>query len=438
MVIDRPERKERPVIRGLAGGRRARLVLVPIVMLLVVSEGFVARAAGGDLDPTFNGDGRATTWFASGGQAHAVALQPDGKLVVAGLAAGADRFGLARYLSDGSLDPSFGNGGKVTTNFTKHLDWANDVTVLPNGKIVAVGHANFKRIAIARYRPDGSLDPSFGKGGKVLTRVWRSATANAVAVQADGKIVVAGQASERIRSAFVLVRYRWNGTRDRSFGGAGIVTTAFQALTGNAYDLAIQPNGRIVAVGEGVIANGFCVARYRRDGRLDRSFGHGGKVRTPIQQGIGGGAAAVALQPDGRVVVAGIGGDIFGPFAVARYLTDGSLDPRFSGNGRAVANVAGGEESATDVVVQHDGRIVLVGYADVPHEFGDPGMGGFALVRFRRNGSLDPSFGGGDGKLLTPFPGGVSLGQGAVLQTDGRIVAAGWVNGRFAVARYLA
>jgi uncharacterized delta-60 repeat protein len=189
---------------------------------------------------------------------------------------------------------------------------------------------------------------------------------------------------------------------------------------------------KIVVVGDAVIPEGFCVARYRPDGRLDRHFARNGKLvsRKP------GGARAVALA-DGKIVVAGIGGDIFGPFAVERYNLDGSLDRTFSDNGRVIAHMGHGEESGQAIVVQPDGRIVVAGYTNVPHEGGDTGNGAFALVRFRPHGAIDETFGLG-GKVLTEFSEGLALGMAMAQQRNGKIVVAGWAGGDFGVARYLA
>ena len=159
-------------------------------------------------------------------------------------------------------------------------------------------------------------------------------------------------------------------------------------------------------------------------------------VLTYLANGYGGEARAVAIQPDGRIVVGGTVNDIFGPFAVARYTSRGRLDPTFSGDGFVTTNMGSGEEAADGVAIQSDGKIVAAGYAGVPHEFGDTGTGGIAVARYRPNGTLDPRF-GGDGKVRTHFSAGIALGICVAIQGNGRVVAAGWVGGRFALARYL-
>jgi uncharacterized delta-60 repeat protein len=389
-----------------------------------------ALATSGELDPAFDGDGQVTTAFSTGAAANGVAIHR-GRIVVVG-AAGA-RFAVARYNLDGTLDASFGGDGKVTTRFRGSGATARAVAVQDNGKIVAVGDADsFGRFAIARYRVNGSLDTSFGGDGKQTTRIWPGGSAaRAVALTSDGRIMVAGQTSGPKGSAFAVVRYLRDGSLDRTFSLDGRVATQFQGV-GTAYGVAVTNRDKIVVVGDAVIPEGFCVARYRPDGRLDRHFARNGKLvsRKP------GGARAVALA-DGKIVVAGIGGDIFGPFAVERYNLDGSLDRTFSDNGRVIAHMGDGEESGQAIVVQPDGRIVVAGYTNVPHEGGDTGNGAFALVRFRPHGAIDETFGLG-GKVLTEFSEGLALGMAMAQQRNGKIVVAGWAGGDFGVARYLA
>jgi uncharacterized delta-60 repeat protein len=415
-------------MRDRRKGRSSRLAAVLSVLALLAPT--PALAASGDLDPAFDGDGQVTTAFSAEAAANGMAIHR-GKIVVVGAAG--PNFAVARYDLDGTLDASFGGDGKVTTHFRGSGATARAVAVQDNGKIVAVGDAdNFGRFAVARYRINGSLDTSFGGDGKQTTRIWPGGSAaRAVALTSDGRIVVAGQTTGPQGSAFAVVRYLWNGSLDRNFGLDGKVTTRFQGV-GTAYGVAVTNRDKIVVVGDAVIAEGFCVARYRKDGRLDRHFAHNGKLvsRKP------GGARAVALA-GGKVVVAGIGGDIFGPFAVERYNHDGSVDGTFSEDGRVIAHLGDGEESGQAIAIQPDGRIVVAGYTNVPHEGGDTGNGAFALVRFRPHGAIDESFGVG-GRVLTEFSEGLTLGMALALQWNGKIVVAGWAGGNFGVARYLA
>lgn len=292
----------------------------------------------------------------------AVALQPDGMIVAAG-EVGQD-FGIARYGPSGDLDPSFGNGGKVITSFDSLVAPANALAILPDGRLLAVGGGPSLAgvvswgFDVARYLPDGTLDPSFGQGGTVRTEAPLNG-AHAVVVLSDDRFVVGGDASP---GQFGLVRYLSNGDLDPTFGGDGVVLTARQGVDGlQLLGLILQPDGRVVAAGWS--DGGFFLARYNDDGELDPSFGDGGTVITTFTRGLHG-ASALTIQPDGKLVAAGQAGS--GPrcsLALARYNTDGSLDGSFGGDGRVRTDLGDGCERISEVRVQPDGMIVAVGGA---------------------------------------------------------------------------
>jgi uncharacterized delta-60 repeat protein len=291
----------------------------------------------GSLDTTFDVDGKVTTDFAPGSEgAEAVAIQADGKIVVAGSASfsgGVSDFALARYNSDGSLDTAFGSDGKVVTDFSSGDDDARAATIQSEGKIVAAGTTRLSftgvpQFALARYEPNGSLDPTFDGDGRVETAVTSHSEANAVAMQRDGKIVAAGFAWISETKDFALARYNPDGSVDAAFGaGAGNVVTDFAGGSDEANGVAVQVDGKIVAAGcdggfcEDHPDDNFAVARYLTDGSLDTGFGGGdGKVTTDFGSGTDL-ANALALQRDGKIVAAGFalmpgtGHD----FALARY-----------------------------------------------------------------------------------------------------------------------
>ena len=392
-----------------------------------------AQAAPGDLDPSFGSGGTVTTDFGDRDRAAAVAIQADGKILAAGntccSSPGGSDFALARYNADGSLDTSFGSGGTLTTDIGA-FDFALATAIQPDGKIVAVGRtgpSGTGDFALARYNPNGSLDASFGSAGKVTTDFGGLDVAYGVAIQPDGKIMVAGGGGTP--GDFALARYNADGSFDTSFGMAGKVTTDFDlGLLDGAMDVALQSNGRIIAVGFTTIAGSaaFALARYNTDGSLDTSFGNGGKVTTDF--GGSDTAFAMAIQPDGMIVVVGTGAGNFGDFTLARYMTDGSLDANFGSGGKVTTDFVG-PDSANAVALQANGKIVAAGSRA---NFRD-----FALARYNTDGSLDASFGSG-GKLTTDF-GGQDAAFGVAIQPDGNIVLAG--NGGadfdFALARYL-
>jgi uncharacterized delta-60 repeat protein len=252
--------------------RRTSLTLVGAVAL-VLAVGSPAAAPPGDLDATFDGDGKVTTDFSGDSEeAHAVAIQGDGKIVAAGLAIVAESvdFALARYNTDGSLDPTFDGDGKVTTGFGGGTDRALGVAIQGDGKIVAAGCSTCFPVggnfALARYNTDGSLDTTFDGDGKVTTDFAGFIDqALGVAIQGDGKIVAAGLA-EVSDGDFGLARYKPDGSLDTIFSGDGKVITDFAGGFDQADAVAIQANGRIVAAGRARVSGDgpfdFALARY--------------------------------------------------------------------------------------------------------------------------------------------------------------------------------
>jgi uncharacterized delta-60 repeat protein len=311
----------------------------------------------GSLDTSYGTGGQVVTDFGSTAPFGSL-IQPDGKFVLAGGADGSLDFGVARFNANGSFDASFGTGGKVTTNFGGTYSAGYGVARAPDGKIVVAGIKEFVGsgfdydFAVARYNSDGSLDTSFGAGGKVTTDF---ASADdipyTVTVQADGKIVVAGMTDPGAAANFGLVRYNLDGSLDGSFGTGGKVVTDFGANFEAANSVAMQADGKIVVAGFsfGSPSNAdFALARYNSNGSLDASFGTGGKVKT----GFGSNsdvANSFVIQPDGKILVGGStsGGPGTGAdYALARYNSDGSLDTSF-GNDTALATGTPGNDGYT-------------------------------------------------------------------------------------------
>ncbi len=191
---------------------------------------------------------------------------------------------LAARAASGDLDATFGTGGKVTTDFAGNDDEAHGIAVQADGKLVTVGVAKTSRsndFALARYNPNGSLDATFGTGGKVTTDfAGNDDAAFAVVLQSDGKIVVAGEAKTSRNQDFALARYNANGSLDATFGTGGKVMTDFNGDDDAAFALVLQPDGKLVAAGEAKTSRNqdFALARYNANGSLDATFGTGGKV----------------------------------------------------------------------------------------------------------------------------------------------------------------
>ena len=358
----------------------------------------VRYKADGSLDTSFNGSGKVTTAVGTGTcKGEGVALQGDGKIVVAGYsfnAGGQSCFTVLRYRTDGSLDTSFADSGKVTTSIAKNSS-AHSVAMQSDGKIVVAGNSFIdptnNDFAVVRYKANGTLDTSFNETGKTTADFGAHDFGGSVAVCGDGRIVVSGYTTDENKQQGALACFKANGSLDPSFNGTGKVTSDFGG-DGNAegQGVAAQPDRKIVVVGYATAAGvqQFAVARYNADGTLDTSFGGTGRVMTAV--GISGSnATGVALQKDGKIVVAGYAVNHSGSgydFACVRYNTDGTLDQRFGDHGKVTTAVGQGDGKANTVAVQSDGKIILAGSAY------DGDNSEFAVVRYNASGKLDLSF----------------------------------------------
>lgn len=345
----------------------------------------------GSLDATLGGDGKVATNI--NGQARAVALQADGKIVLAG---GNPDFVFARFHPDGSLDATFGSGGVVTVapEAPGPSRWsaARGVAVQTDGKILGVGEqtigSNNSDFGFVRLNPNGTLDTTFGINNDGRAVLSFDVGTNfidipyAVGVQQDGRIVAAGQAGHLAN--FAALRLTANGLPDASFGTNGRSVVFFGGASA-AYALALQPDGRIVLAGEANLTGhpDFGLVRLLADGAPDSSFGGDARVTIPFPADTSDYAQGVAMQPDGKLVVAGrtvqAGGEPV-DFAAARLLPDGTLDPSFQSTGlQTVPVVVAGFRRALGwaVAVQPDGDIVLAGTAQVEADYRDA----FAVVR---------------------------------------------------------
>jgi uncharacterized delta-60 repeat protein len=441
-----------PAAVAVSGIRRAPLPRPAANKLASVREGSAASlptrdsrvASGGELDPTFGGDGRVTTNFGGFQDGRGVAIQLDGKIVVAGSRSdGPQELDLARYRPDGTLDPTFIGDGKVIDSRLT----GDDVAIQGDGKVIVVGSAfsvehNGEDVAVVRYNSDGTIDSSFGTNGEVLTDYQLDDDfANGVSIQADGKIVVAGGTILfPYVPNFFLARYNSDGSLDTTFSGDGMQITSFPGTTDSgAADVALQPDGRIVAAGSGTVGffdRQFAVARYRPNGRLDKTFSNDGRVLTNFSN-VEDQAKAISLQSDGKIVVGGLAlGSAGYDFALVRYKTDGTLDPRFSVDGKVRTDFAFQDDEVQDVTVQADGKIIAVG----GEIFSMPASGDFELARYLSCGRRDRSF-GAKGKVSTDFAGDYDAAEATAIQADGKIVVAGVATlstQDIAIARYLA
>lgn len=360
-----------------------------------------------------------------------MAIQSDGKIIVADITAGLD-FGLIRLNSDGTRDLTFGVNGVVSTDFSGHLDQAFSIAIQTDGRIVAGGYTETSPgnydFGLARYLADGSLDTSFNGTGKLSVNVGSTSDyAYDIALQSDGKILIAGSTWSGSSNDLAIVRVNTNGTLDGSFGTGGTVIMDIGGGTNDsAYNLYLQADGKIVVGGS---SNGdFALVRYDSAGNLDTGFGAGGKVITAIggSSDFGYGLTADA---SGRLLLAGssFNGTSY-DIAVVRYLSNGSLDSSFGTGGIVTTSTSVSDDVAYSVRVQGDGKI-LVGGTSRSDSTAD-----FALMRYNDDGTLDTSF-NGSGIMTTDY-GAKDEGYGIALQPDGKIVMMGSVNNQLVITRF--
>ena len=407
-----------------------------------ISFGIVISAIGAlatsaqatSLDPTFGSAGTTSTAFGSYGSAARVVIQPDGRIVTAGQDALGD-FVLARYTTSGALDTSFNGTGKITTTLSSSCPGqARALALQADGKIVVVGTScpNFtstRNFAIYRYNTDGSLDTTFGSSGKVTVNFSAGASeACAVAVQGSS-IWVAGYAG----SGFALARLTSSGTLDYSFGsGSGTVTSTVGTNTAFANSLVIQADGKPVLAGYASSGGTvFALVRYTTNGALDTTFGAGGKVLTNVGA-TSAIATSLAIQSDGNIVAAGYANSTasgYYRFAAVRYTSTGALDSTFgSGTGKVLTAIGSGDAIGSDVAIDANGGIIVGGYSTTGS------YRQLTLNRYDQFGNQDYSF----GPVATTVGSANAAIQGLAIQGDGKIIVAGYGNSpvTFVVARY--
>jgi uncharacterized delta-60 repeat protein len=415
----------------------------------VLSLFISVQGATGDLDCSFGFGGKATTALGglSGDIARDVAVQPDGKIVVVGGRGPSSSPPLdsviIRYNPNGTLDTTFDSDGILILAMSPSSDEeARAVAIQPDGKIVVAGYAYTGTVTagdfyVIRLNSDGSFDSSFDGDGKTFTDFnTKNDLAFSLILQADGKIIVGGDATNSGGNFkdFALARYNPDGSLDTSFDSDGKVVTVGTNSDDHIFDVTLQTDGKIVAVGNSFtgINTDFAVLRYNADGSPDTSFDGDGKLITVI----GGyeGANSVAIQPDGKIVLTG--DTIIGSYediALIRYNTDGSLDTSFDTDGKVTTAIGTQYDLGTEIFAQADGKLLVVGHT-FTNKFN------FVLLRYNSNGSLDTSF-HTTGYVVTPLGTIEDKAHAGTFLPDGKVVAVGSAYSSsterdFAVVRY--
>lgn len=444
-----------------------QIVIVSLILAGLFSSG---QAQPGALDPGFMVTGKVISSRIE--RASAMVLQQDGRIVVGGRAyvqkdlppfPNSD-FALARFNTKGDPDQHFGEWGFVFTDFNLRSDAIQALALQPDGKIVAAGyaqHAGVRTFAVARYLPSGAPDPGFGLHGRIAIPFYpeeTSETENVVnqeeseayglALLPDGKLLLAGITRPGNMNDFDLglMRLLPNGNLDPAFGANGMVTADLQSgYDDYIYAMALQADGRILVAGtidEPKMAD-MVLVRFLPSGIMDNSFGEAGKTRIDFN-GSSDRALAMALQPDGKIVLAGTTDNMKGEnhdLALARILPNGTPDQKF-GNGGKVQTELGGDESCHTLLIQADGRILVAGSTSAGEDID------FALVRYESNGAIDATYTSRGLEDIDPIIGvrtdflGDDHAFCAALQADGKAVVAGETalptgGAYLAMARYL-
>ncbi|MEO8765511.1 MAG: T9SS type A sorting domain-containing protein [Ginsengibacter sp.] len=434
----------------------AYAALQPDGKIVIAGSGFsVARInTNGMPDSSFGDNGVQYNVFPGDSYASSVAVQNDGKIVVAGTTGfdGDTYFGVARYTANGSPDNSFHGNGNVLTDFgfkvppdrggtdsvPIHIQSATALGIQADGKIVVGGYASNgldADFAIARYSLDGTLDASFDNDGRQTTNFGAYDNAYSLAIQSDGKIVLAGYTYVGPNYNFAVVRYNINGTPDPSFNGNGKQTANLGSDLQTGNSVAIQSDDKIVVAGYTITApddNDFAVVRFNTNGSLDNTFDNDGMLTTDFSTSDDY-AGSIAIQSDNKILVAGYS-YVYSPglnaqhVAVSRYNTNGSLDDTFADHGKLEGDSKQGDTWFNTTAIQTDGKIVAAGFTWNGSNYD------FAVARFNINGTPDSTF-SDDGKQVTNL-GATDVAYSMVIQPDGKIVVAGNSKTQFAIARY--
>lgn len=444
-----------------ASASLALFAVIVVAVLMSSASHPLAYAASGDLDLSFGSIGDGTAYVDFGGswdEARAVALQPDGKILVAGTDAtslNTRDFAVARFCGNGKLDdgvncggPGFGSSGTVRTSINSDACGGSVVRAMglqADGKIVVAGcgypvapTSGERTVALVRYLPSGLLDASFGSEGIAFGPLRDSQVAvshaAALAIQPDGRLVVGGTACVLTNLPFpnascldfAVLRFTAAGSLDSTFGSGGHTFINIDGRDDEANALGLQPDGKLIVAGStrDNTTSRFALVRLTATGNLDTGFGGTGIVTVSIGT-MGDGANALAIQSDGRILAAGSTTFALSTtsFGLARFNADGSLDRSFGGDGTVTttfSHLGTVPSNVLSLALQADGKIIAGGNAN----------GAWALARYTSTGSLDTAF-GQNGSVMKDFGSLLDSVAGIVLQPDGKIVAAGWDQAHF-------
>jgi uncharacterized delta-60 repeat protein len=393
----------------------------------------------GIIDNTFGISGVVTTTISTTSTCHKIAIQTDGKIIASGVSndSSTNAFALSRYTASGALDTSFGTGGIVTTTIGTNAA-SFGLALQANNRIVVGGQSD-THFVLARYTSTGALDDTFGISGVVTTTLGTNACIDNLVIQPDGKIVAVGWCYDGSKDYFAIARYTTAGALDTTFDTDGVVTTTI-GIDCASYDLAIQPDGKMIAGGYAFYGSDyyFAAARYTSTGALDTSFSTDGVITTVIGTILGSiddECYGLAIQPDGKIILGGYtyddnSGNYYN--AVARYTAAGALDTTFAVGGVFTQTIGSYTDIETSsIAFQSNGKILVSGYANNGSNLE------FLLSRLNINGTLDTTF-NTDG-VITATIGADSTSNNLKIQPNGYILVGGcarYSSNQFALMRF--
>ncbi len=437
-------------------------ILAQCLLLSLIHTGILAQA--GEPDTDFGVNGIAFTNVSQESFFYTTALQPDGKILAAGEIYINDypfriKSLLTRFNADGSIDSSFGKNGIVTLEINKRYTGFYSLAVQNDGYIIAAGYTGnhryddspyvYSKILVARYKPNGRKDASFGDNGiALITMQHYDLTTNALSLQADGKIVLCGSLRSYGLSnstyALVAARLLSNGQPDSSFNNKGLKIIS-NGYFSKAASLALTDNNQLIICGLTLPEQNsnaqYLLVQLQPDGSLDPAFGKKGKTVTELAEHFPFRVQAMARQQNGKIIVAGgsYNNLSYDDFTLIQFNANGTIDSAFGINGLCYTDF-GYEDVANALTLQADGKIIAAGISENPIT---SNVAKIVLARYKTNGSIDKSF-GNKGKVITQFPDDPYAAANAVaLQSDGKIIAVGYAGkpygfkNKAVVTRYL-
>ena len=394
---------------------------------IILFCGFIIETKAQTLDATFGTNGKVYTSFgAFSTHFYDMAILPNGTIYAVGAKEGMflenNGIFISRYLPNGVLDTSFDTDGKIEVGYGSNYEFCHTIAIQQDEKLLLAGSSNGS-FSITRLNTNGTYDSSFSSDGKLIFSFGAGigSKINKLLLQPDGKIIAIGQAYNGVDYDFGMARFNTDGSIDVTFGTAGKTLVNIGPANDFGQDAALQSDGRILVCGysNNSLGDSFSIIRLNNDGTLDTSFATNGKIYYNIPGKSYCVAESIALQTDGKIIVAG---HADGDFAVLRYTTNGTLDTGFGNSGYSTTDFGNSQDKSYAIAIQNDNKIILAGHG---YEAGNTGLFHAAMARYDANGNLDNTF-SSDGKMVLPmaiYNDGI---KSMIIQPEGKLLFGGY------------